>query len=432
MRYRQRFIVRPSIVIGRSYYRVDSDPWYTGTVYHASDQNAGAESRFEYSWDELHGRPPYRTGGPLNLWKYENTAWNFPSSVELISRKYGAMTYKYVGTFVPTWSPSEASFPMTYYKTAGSKANPFTPEGNHTWGDVSSRGATAWKKFRPGKPTADAGVFLGEIREVPRMLQTTARGFRDLWVSKFGRLPRSLETKRLADHWLNTQFGWRPFLSDLRNFYKTYRDTDKSIAQIRRDNGQWIRRGGSVFSDEDKSYVTGSSTSHCSYPSLVDPHYTDPSKKGSYSVVKTTTQRVWFEASFRYWIPNIDSVQWEKKAIAQLYGLNPNPALLWELTPWSWLVDWCSNVGDVFTNLDTGLAQNLAAKYAYVMGDTTCRFDVTSKPNWIGHTPTHVWSFWLNRKTRQQANPFGFSLTWDMLSTRQWSILGALGITRLH
>jgi hypothetical protein len=33
-------------------------------------------------------------------------------------------------------------------------------------------------------------------------------------------------------------------------------------------------------------------------------------------------------------------------------------------------------------------------------------------------------------KLRRKANPYGFGLTWDELSSRQQSILAALGITR--
>jgi hypothetical protein len=104
---------------------------------------------------------------------------------------------------------------------------------------------------------------------------------------------------------------------------------------------------------------------------------------------------------------------------------------VWELTPWSWLADWFTNVGDVVANMSTGYAENLAAQYAYVMGTTqisTC-WDTSLNTkqgvihNSSGYTETY--------KHRVGASPFGFGLTSNDFSARQWSILAALGLSRL-
>lgn len=432
VRYRQRVATLPyPRTCGIEYMSFDKRNWQVyGTYPLQMLSYMGNTSSADFCWDQTNGKPPYRVGGPFNLWHFADNRMSMPKRVTLISPYY-TMWFKYEGCFQPGDHPSMAdwiTFPGNDYE-AGRKNSTVTPDGNHTWGDAGPYGATGWNKFKPAKPGVDLGQFFGEAKDIPRMLQTTARGFRDLYISRFGRLPRG-KTKKAADHWLNTQFGWKPFLSDLRSFYKTWKESDKLIAQLKRDNGQWIRRSGTVLKDETLDVLASSDTSHCSIPNIQGAHFNPV--RGSHRITRVARRRVWFEAQFRYYMPKLDSVVWREKALLQLYGLDPNPALLWELTPWSWLVDWVSNVGDVLNNVSTDLSQNLAAKYAYVMSHREEVVRIESKQHFKQGDHTDTWERTLSRKHRVEANPFGFSLTWDGLSARQWSILGALGITRMH
>lgn len=240
---------------------------------------------------------------------------------------------------------------------------------------------------------------------------------------------RSFTPKYVANHWLNTQFGWLPFISDLRKFYNTAKNLDRSMNQIKRDNGKWIRREGVVHaSSKSEEIFSGRGTAH--RPILVSPLYEDYNS-GYHSIRLNVSQKVWCSFAFRYWIPNTESWLWRGRAVGSLFGVNLSPSLLWELTPWSWLADWVSNAGDVIDNMDNHLADNLAAKYAYVMGTTTGSFVVDSMANFRGGPLRSSWTYEFSRKKREVANPFGFGLTSNDLSARQWSILAALGISKL-
>jgi hypothetical protein len=387
-------------------------------------------TRYESCYDEVHSGPPYTDGGPFNKWAF-TTNCTLPSTLKTFTGKSASYDYKYVGGFIPNFLPTNSWFGdlYAYYKLIGSQPV-FKPNGTHSWGDVSSYGASAWKKFRPGKPAADAAVFIGEIRDLPRMLKTTARAWRDAYVSRFGRRPKAA-TKKAADHWLNTQFGWLPFLNDLRKFHRTWTKADKIIAYLVRNNGRWIKRGGAVKEEELETETLASYSDERMYPVLTSQYFPSYPSRGSAIVQRITRQKVWFEALFRYYIPNINSVTWRDEALSSLYGLNVTPELIWELTPWSWLVDWFTNVGDVLSNMSgAGPVSNLTAKYAYVMGTTETLIRLTSfaklSPPTVG-----TWEYSVSRKSRVEANPFGFGVTWESLTPRQWSILGALGITRL-
>jgi len=239
-------------------------------------------------------------------------------------------------------------------------------------------------------------------------------------------------SKQIADHWLNTQFGWLPFLSDLRNFYKLCKSLDTRLSQLRRDNGQWIRRGGSVVKSESEETIYQNSNVIGLWPAVATQLYTIPNY-GFQIVTRRNEQRVWFRGSFRYWIPgNPDSWEWKARAVSMLFGLRPDPSLLWELTPWSWLVDWCSNVGDVISNIASTSLDRLVAKYAYVMGTTTQVVTSLGMSSYSTKAIAESWTAALQRKSRVEASPFGFGLTGSDFTSRQWSILAALGLTRLR
>lgn len=370
----------------------------------------------ERTRDELHPGPPYRTGGPFTSWKLHTDEFVTKAPVDIIN-----MLWRFTGSHLPAMSPR--------VHIGWSSFDDFV---NHSgYDDVSDYGAAGWNRFRPTKSGADLGVFLGEIKEVPRMLRTTARGFKDIWKS-MGGSPTGFGPKSVANHWLNTQFGWFPFLGELRDFYRSCANLDKALKQLRRDNGRWVRRGGVITGDVDSEVVYEQETSSGLWPSPSTSLFTG-SPYGSGSTVRTVERKIWFEGAFRYWIPGKPgSLRWNANAVSLIFGLRPSPSLVWELTPWSWLIDWVSDVGDAIANLSSIHFDNLCAKYAYCMGHTTVKTVYTGKANYLTGPATASWSYSLDCKTRVEASPFGFGLTSLEFSTRQWSILAALGITRIR
>jgi hypothetical protein len=377
--------------------------------------------------DELHPGPPYRSGG--NFRKFSYQADPELANVGVWYSKPYVLRYRYEGGFYPQASITTFTVAATHAERVAESLNPFS----RSWSPsrAESYGATGWKRFRPGNPTAGLGVFLGELRDLPRMLKGTAKFFRDTWKALGGNRS-GFGPKNVANHWLNTQFGWLPFISDLRKFYRTTRSLDARIKRIRSNNGQWCKVGGTVASDQQSDIISSSATLTAHLPAMLSYYYSDASSTGSRVMTRVTSSKAWFEGSFRYYIPDIETVEWERRAVVELFGLFPNPALIWELLPWSWLVDWGSNTGDVIANLTTGYTDNLAAKYAYVMKGTEILGRCESTLRLWDRTLHDEWLFPLSWKERTGANPFGFGLTDNMLSVRQWSILSALGISRLH
>jgi len=119
--------------------------------------------------------------------------------------------------------------------------------------------------------------------------------------------------------------------------------------------------------------------------------------------------------------------------LADRLGLKLTPDTLWNLAPWSWAVDWFSNAGDVISNLSDIGEYGLVMRYGYLMEESittdtyTLEGVVLSDGKPFNCEPLVLVN---HTKTRKQANPYGFGVSWDTLSTFQISILSALGISR--
>jgi len=281
------------------------------------------------------------------------------------------------------------------------------------------KGATGWKRSRPGNPTAAITNFLWELRDLPT-----------LPVRMFLKLRNF---KALGSEYLNIQFGWLPFVSDIKKMYATYRTLSAKLDQLVRDNGKGIRRKRDLGTTT--SIVSSSSRLNnlgCFAPAVV-------STGASWSQVDTdvlTLERYWFVGRFRYYVPDIGSDQWTKRATAALFGVIPTPAVLWEALPWSWLIDWFSNVGDIVSNLSGNAVDNLVADYAFIMHHKT----VETRWSAVGYlapgynhgafNPSCSISLKDETKSRMPATPYGFGVNFDGLSAYQLSILSALGMSR--
>lgn len=290
-------------------------------------------------------------------------------------------------------------------------------------GDVSSLGAGAYQQFSPVKPRVELGQFIAEFAEIPRMLASTAKTFHKTWKSMGGR-SRSLAPKDVANEWLNTQFGWVPFLSTIRDFYGTTVKLDNHLKRLKKYNGKWQRREGRVRQTlASETLYNGSGYIFFTMSSAfgAKPHCI---------AVQETHQDVWFTGKYRYYIPELEKSAWPKAVIARLYGLDISPSLLWELTPWSWLIDWYANVGSVLKNWNDNQDYDLVTKYAYIMGTTRKVNRVSCHISTNGGSLSDEWEFFGTRKQRVGATPYGFGVQFNDLSTWQISILSALGLSK--
>lgn len=353
--------------------------------------------------DEIHPRYPYE-GGPMSICRVER------SHVD----GNGWHGTKRTTTPYRTDSFYQGSYRVTTY--GGSNAIPVTDT------TCESYGATGWMRYKPAQPDVNLGTFFGEITSVKDMIFKRLDSF-----------------KALGSNYLAVQFGWQPFLSDVRSWYESLVRLDTQIAQLQRDNGQWIKRGGSVDKSTTTDTISLSPVTGLIYPA--DPN----AKYHSGKCTKVTDVNVWFSGRFKYYIPNLNSRKWGKlRSLQELWNLKLTPSDVYQLIPFSWLLDWFANVGDIIDNYQSMIDDRLVAKYAYIMRQVTETVTISASRSSFQReqsTPTSGYvttykpitaSSVVKRitKTRAVANPFGFGFAGGVNSLYRSSIIIALGLAQ--
>jgi hypothetical protein len=197
-------------------------------------------------WDELHPGPPYTSGGPFRLIKADDG-----SAVTEIGVSCSDM---------PLGSPEEYTWFYTYDGGFQIRLNdigldpanidnigisgPYGPD----YSDPSSYGASAWNRFAPELEFGQLGLMVAEARDLPRMFKTTARAFHEAWKALGGKGTTLLTRNSIGDNFLNHQFGWLPFVADIKKLISVTKQFERHYMQLKRDNGQFVRRSGTFSS----------------------------------------------------------------------------------------------------------------------------------------------------------------------------------------
>jgi hypothetical protein len=142
-----------------------------------------------------------------------------------------------------------------------------------------------------------------------------------------------------------------------------------------------------------------------------------------------------FSAAYVYHLP-----QGSESAVAaarkvqqyrQQFGLTIDPILLWNLTPWSWLIDWLLPIGDFIASMQELVMGNTVVPWAFISEHTQI-VDTYERPGCVLKDNGGVGTFTVTSdyKRRLHAHPLGFGVTWEGLSPKQVAILAAIGVTR--
>lgn len=346
--------------------------------------------------------------------------WPHPGNRYDVGGEFGIEHYEIQNAVVPIGRvyQSTSDFWRAGYEGSMWSSHPY--DWPNVLRDGLSWGASAYIKMKPTAPDFSGLNALYELREFPQMigqLRERLRNFREL-----------------GKHYLGAQFGWKPFLGDLRKLLLDQQKIQKHLNQLLRDNGKPVRRKTLLSDMSTDPVVEDGEPWGYTYPM----GYFYPGKPPRYRQTTVLTDRVWASARFRYWLPpGPQDIVYKRRLLAGLYGLDLTPSVIYNAIPWSWLVDWFSNVGDVIDNLDAGVADRLAADYFYVMrevkGVRSRTVNISYQRRTGEEVPATGTSFNTSRYfTRLKGDPFGFNTNEQMLSGMQLSILGALGLSRIR
>jgi hypothetical protein len=392
-------------------------------------------------WDRVNPGPPYYTGGPLTLVKGAYPLYDVQGLVDwyVYNNPQKTNYYRYSGGFAPV------SFPWSGPTSAQINALGLSAPYSQTWFDASPYGAEGYRRAAPTLQGIDGATAIGELKDLPHMLHQTAGAMKELYTDLGGSLKTLfMSPKHVADHFINHVFGWVPFVSDVTKAYNTYQNQNKMMDRIEKDNGNWKHSVRRLVNTKSVERV------HREYAPWVIP-FSDISHmlsvrnidgincRGYLDVMRIQEEYVWFEGVFKFYLAAFDrNKKWHNSRYGQLmrlmqiYGLRVSPVTIYKLTPWSWLLDWFTNIGQQLDYLRSTVYDGRVSKYAYIMRTRTERIKHVST---IFPPPGYddcvlEWNYGVLTKDRKQsASPFGFSLSGD-LSARQLTILSALGISK--
>jgi len=314
---------------------------------------------------------------------------------------------------------------------------------------LTARGAEAWNRLRPDLPDFTLATSIYEMKDfIPLARDSLLRiigqvaGVQNAKKAK----GKKSELSKSGQFYLAAQFGYIPLLRDIQNYVKAQKGAQKRLDQLMRDAGKPVRRRTSLRDDSTPQIVgevhkigyDGEWGDNFLVPGLVTQCYR-PNAGGGTTTTVDLVSATWAEGSFRYFLPpGPRNVVWKKGMLKRIMGHRITPRELYQVMPWSWLIDYFTSLGDLVSNLSSGVADKLICDYAYIMQTRTERLYTVSSTELVvssdGTTGKLVEASMLSTRTskiRVPASPFGWGLSQKDLSPSQVAILGALGLSRL-
>lgn len=293
--------------------------------------------------------------------------------------------------------------------------------------DVSFYGQKAIANTVPTRPAANVTTAVAELlfNRLPNLIGDLPK-----WGKKAEMFRNT--AKYAGDRYLNSTFGWTPFIKDIVDVCEAVAEIDKIIQQLYRDSGpdKWVRRRYS-FEPSLTTTVEEFSSGQISPALQAQATFYGPA-----TLMTTTRKEMWFSGAYSYFLNDpsglLEKSLTRSQLVAEFLGGRITPDTLWNLAPWSWLVDWMANVGDAISNMQAFQEHDLVLKYGYLMQKTVITRtvsidDVVLSDRKLGTVSD---TFAVTQLERRKATPYGFGLDPSLFSGDQWAILVALGLSR--
>jgi len=254
-------------------------------------------------------------------------------------------------------------------------------------------------RTNPSRPVVDLANFVYELREIPILLKKEGDN-----------IVRNHHSNNLA-----YEFGIKPLISDLKKLVNFTDEVAKRTRELEQLAKGGLRRKRDLWSGSIHTLVPFDIIAQSG--DKVTVHL---------DVHKNTQRRIW---GFVVWYPDnpkgLMKSDLRDMARHAVLGLNLSFETAWNAIPWTWLIDWCSNVGDV-------LAANrnvIGATHGAIQLMTQTTTSALAKQP-VPNSPVKDggWTEVSKRRRTVTYVPVDFQLS--LLSQRQLSILGSIGVTR--
>lgn len=286
----------------------------------------------------------------------------------------------------------------------GSALDPNSQYGAIPSGTVNNWGLEILQRTNVSVADTSLPTFIGELKDIPSLLKDWHGGL----------------LKQVSKGSLSWRWAVKPFVSDLRKLCEFTANVDRRVKVL--ETLREKRRIRKRVALRNREFVTSSSNT-AMYSDVAMTLYSQ--RRVHY------TEEVWGSCQWKLAngvvLPK-SAEALRNHAIGLTYGLTSYEALatLWELTPWSWFVDWFADVGGfikAYNNTIPCLSSNVCVMQRTVATAICAPF--TGLPSWC--TLSGTLQKVAIRKRRYVSSPTSFPLlSLPFLDGGKWAVLGAL------
>lgn len=298
--------------------------------------------------------------------------------------------------------------------------------------------AMALARTNPNKPDVDLPVFAFELKDIPRQIKSWG----DRLIALFPEEAKRRRRKRpwrdvdespveplvaFAQGYLEWTFGWDLLIKDVATMMQFVNLTEKRFREFKRMQRGARGLGRSTVVWRDESNEEGPWTTYAS------------SLYSEFNMIKFSWYTIRNKWVSTMWRPTIDLKNMTDqellyRANRAVFGLELSLSTLWEAMPWSWLIDWFSNVGDIVQNSRNSLPVETSGSCVMLHARKQMKqFSFVSGPAFATAVASFVPTPWPVRDYKSRVVMSGLpspSLRMPFLDGRQLSILGAIVATR--
>jgi len=264
--------------------------------------------------DDLHPYP-YLTDGPLTINRKDLVPIYLNGETRIFPNNLGVLHYVSYKGYCASRSTNSSGVP-----TLPSPSNDY-------W--ITK----ALANLNLSRPVVDLPLFIFEFKDFPRML----KGLGQVLSGKIR--PDSIPNGHLA-----YQFGWKPLFSDLMNLLNladSIEDRKRLLMNAMKKGGTRVNRSLGSFDLARASYG--------------DPFiWESPVANGPWTIAANVNwdgyEKAWYTARLSVNPNSLPSGNLETIAARAVLGLNLSASTLWNMLPWSWLIDYFTNVGDMLNS----------------------------------------------------------------------------------
>lgn len=239
----------------------------------------------------------------------------------------------------------------------------------------------AWKKAKPDLTTMSLPNFLLEFKDVKKMANKwlTGKGLR----STVRQAGKQRASKTLAGGVLEYSFGLAPTISDVSAMINAVRNTQQRVSQFCANVGKPMKARLLMHKATTGKQGTfdyeGDSHQPCSWNGTLD---------------QRTTAHFTFVGKAPAVLSNLDRTL---RAMLDSFGVELNPRIIWDALPFSFIIDWIINVGDILERFKVDAMElpvdivDSCLQYTESRAiSSNLTLDKGSSTSSINHWPTHA------------------------------------------